>query len=609
MQSAESAQQEETLAMVTKMLRTATAVFAAAVLPAGAGAAAPERPNVLLILTDDQGYGDLGFHGNTIIRTPHLDSLARESVVLRHFYVSPVCAPTRASLLTGRYNYRTGAVDTYIGRALMHGNEVTLAEMLRDAGYRTGIFGKWHLGDNYPLRPIDQGFEEALVHRGGGIGQPADPPDNHYFDPVLQHNGRPEKRTGYCSDIFTGAAIEFVTSSAERPFFAYLAFNCPHTPLEVPDEYAGLYRGLDLAAAGPSDLGHPLPGAPDPETTARVYGMVTNIDDNLGRLLAALDHGGRAQDTLVIFLTDNGPQQVRYTAGLRGRKGSVYEGGIRVPCFARWPGGLTGAREIATAAAHIDITPTILDACGVRAPQSVAFDGRSLLPLLRGEATAWPERTLYFQWHRGDEPQLGRAFAARGPRYKLVQALGTEERGQAPEPRFELFDLVEDPFEMHDLAGDQPAIVAALRAGYEAWFRDVSATRGYAPPRIVAGSPHENPTILTRQDWRGPRAGWAADSLGHWEIEIARRGTYRITLRFPAESAPVAAQVAIGATTLAGEAPSGASQCVFEPVELEAGPARIEASLRREGEPYGPHYVEIEHLAPLSADLGRDAWL
>src|SRR5262245_2707587 len=200
--------------------------------PAGVVAAEAKGPNVLVIITDDQGHGDLGFHGNPKIRTPHLDQLARQSVQLTYFYVSPVCSPTRSSLMTGRYNYRTGVVDTFLGRSLMYPDEVTLAEMLGAAGYRTGIFGKWHLGDNYPMRPIDQGFQEALVLRGGGIGQPSDPPGgSSYFDPVLQHNGRQEKKAGYCSDVYTDAALEFIKAGSDRPFFVYLPFNCPHAPL------------------------------------------------------------------------------------------------------------------------------------------------------------------------------------------------------------------------------------------------------------------------------------------------------------------------------------------------------------------------------------------
>jgi len=277
-----------------------------------------QQPNVILVITDDQGYGDLGVHGNQEIQTPNLDSFATESVHFKNFYVCPVCAPTRASLMTGRYNYRTGVVDTYLGRAMMFGDEVTLAHSLGEAGYKTGIFGKWHLGDNYPMRPDDQGFQEALVHKGGGIGQPSDPPGNTYFDPVLYHNGRDKKYEGYCTDIFTNATIDFIEKNRNQPFFAYLSTNAPHTPLQIHDKYVQPYldKGLD-------------------ETTAKVYGMITNLDENMGRLLSRLDELDLSENTIVIFMTDNGAQQSRYNAGLRGRKGTVYEGGIRVPFYIR----------------------------------------------------------------------------------------------------------------------------------------------------------------------------------------------------------------------------------------------------------------------------------
>src|SRR5947209_5277848 len=284
------------------------------------------RPNVVLIMTDDQGYGDLGLHGNDKIKTPNLDALGRESVRLTRFYVSPVCAPTRASLLTGRYNYRTGVVDTYRGRAMMHPDEVTLAERLVKAGYRTGIFGKWHLGDNAPLRPIDQGFQEALVLKGGGIGQPSDlPGGSHYHDPVLLHNASPRRYEGYCSDVFTTAALDFLTDSAGSPFFLYLAFNCPHDPLEPPEAEYDAYRKEHLGANQFPAVGNPLPRSLDEDRTARVYAMVANIDTNVGRLLSAIEAKGLADSTIVVFLTDNGPAFPRYNAGLRDVKGSVYE--------------------------------------------------------------------------------------------------------------------------------------------------------------------------------------------------------------------------------------------------------------------------------------------
>ncbi len=494
------------------LLLTLAAAWAAPQASAGS----PRRPNVLLIMSDDQGYGDLGCHGNPVLRTPNLDALAAGSTEIATFYVSPVCAPTRASLMTGRYNYRTRVTDTYLGRAMMDPAEVTLAEMLGAAGYRTGIFGKWHLGDDYPLRPQDQGFREVLVHRGGGIAQPSDPPEpggSSYDDPILQHNGRQEKARGYCSDVFTDAAIRFIEADRDRPFFAYLAFNAPHTPLQVPDRHRGRFRDADLSASSLPRVGRPVEGEVDPEATARVYDMVANIDDNVGRLLGKLDELGLAEETIVIFLTDNGPQQPRYNAGLRGRKGTVYEGGIRVPFFIRWPGRIPAGRRLDLVAAHIDVAPTLLDACGVARPEGGSFDGRSLIGPLRGDRDASPDRTLFFQWHRGDVPELGRAFAARDASWKLVQPQGGDGPSAKP-PHFELYSIEDDPYERRDVAGQNPEVVRRLRSEYEAWFRDVGSTRGFDPPRIVLGTAHQNPTILTRQDWRGARAGWGPKNRG-----------------------------------------------------------------------------------------------
>src|SRR5262245_2090745 len=373
--------------------------------------AAPERPNVILIVTDDQGYGDLGCHGNPIIRTPNIDTFAKQSVELTHFHVCPVCSPTRASLLTGRYNYRTGVVDTYLGRSMMRPTEVTLAELLRNAGYRTGIFGKWHLGDCYPLRAIDKGFQEALVCKGGGIGQPSDPPGNKYFDPVLFRNGKSEKCRSYCSDIFTAEAMKFVEKFADKPFFLYLAFNAPHEPLQVDDKLVEPYRQMDLSPAAFPKIGLPVTNPANNEQTARVYAMVENIDTNLGKLFKLLDDKKLTENTIVIFMTDNGPAHALFNAGLHGRKGSVYDGGIRVPCFVRWPARFGAGTKCDFPAAHIDLTPTILDCCGVERPKSL--DGKPLTDLLSDPAAARPERNLFFQWHRGDMPVLHRAFAVR----------------------------------------------------------------------------------------------------------------------------------------------------------------------------------------------------
>ncbi len=536
-------------------------------------------------MTDDQGWGDVGFHGNTILKTPHTDRLASESVEFTRFHVCPVCSPTRSSLLTGRYNYRTGVVDTYLGRSTMAADETTLAEMLSAAGYRTGIFGKWHLGDNYPSRSIDQGFGESLVHGGGGIGQPADPPGNHYQDPILIHDGRHEQAHGYCTDVFTDAAIRFIEAHRREPFFVYLPYNCPHGPLEVPEAYHRRYQGLGLD-----------------DDTAKLYGMVANIDDNLGRLFDVLKADDLQRDTIVVFLTDNGPAGRRYNGELHGQKGSVYDGGIRVPFLVRWPGRWAAGRKIDVPAAHIDLAPTLLEACGVKPPADVRFDGRSLVPLLdrkQEQDVDWPERVLFFQWHRGDVPEKFRACAVRGPRYKLVHP---ERRGRkAPVPGWELYDMLADPGETMNLIDSQPQVAAQLKAAYAAWFDDVSDTRGYPVPRIVVGSEHENPVTLTRQDSRGPQAGWTETSIGHWQIDPAAGDTYRITVRSEREPVERSVRLRIGKRELTGKLPADSQQATFDDVRLEPGVVEIEAVIAGGGKTSGASYIDVERPAVAKA--------
>jgi arylsulfatase A-like enzyme len=558
-------------------------------------AKAPARPNVLLILTDDQGYGDLGIHGNPRIRTPNIDRFAGQSVELEHFHVCPVCSPTRSSILTGRYNYRTGIVDTYQGRSLMRPDEVTLAQMLRAAGYRTGIFGKWHLGDNYPLRAMDRGFEEALVLKGGGIGQASDPPGGgSYFDPILQHNGIATRAKGYCSDVYTDAALGFISQASDRPFFVYLAFNAPHEPLQVPDSYYQPYRDMKLTTNDFPGTGYPWDGKFDADKTARIYGMETNIDDNVGKLLAELDRRNLAKDTIVLFLTDNGPQQPRFNSGLHGLKGSVYDGGVRVPCFVRWPEHFAAGKKIEPIAAHIDLTPTLLDACGVDKPGNVQLDGRSLLPLLEGKGSDWPDRTVYFQWHRGDEPEMNRACAARSPRWKILQAHGTVPGPFTETPRFELYDMITDPFETNDVAAKHPDIVATMRRGYEGWFKDVTS-RGFTPPRIIIGTKNENPTMLTRQDWRRPANAKTPADIGHWEINVAEAGNYEVTLRFTTGGEGTA-RLSLSDNVWSKAMSAGNQQVTIGPIRLLKGDGSLEGRIERNGKVAGAQYVEVRRI-------------
>lgn len=523
------------------------------------------RPNIILIITDDQGYGDLSLHGNDKLQTPNIDSIGRGGVQFSQFHVNPVCSPTRASLMTGRHYYRTGVVDTFLGRSMMHSGEVTVAECLRDAGYRTGLFGKWHLGDNYPLRSIDQGFQESLNCSGGGLAQPSDPPGNTYFDPMLRHNGKWEKHKGYCTDIFFQSATRFIEANRGRPFFVYLPTNAPHDPLQIDESYAAPFRkaGLD-------------------DRTAKVYGMVKNVDDNVGRLLARLKQLRLEENTIVIFLTDNGPQHDRYNAGMRGRKATVYEGGIRVPFLMRWPRGLKRAATVSDFAAHIDVMPTLLEACGVPAPSQVNIDGRSLMPLLNGKAKALPARTVFFQWHRGDVPNPHQNAAASDGRFKLVNGK-------------ELYDLTADPGEKNDIAASQPEIARKLRGEYDRWFADVSATRNFAPPRIYLGTEHEDPVTLTRQDWRGPKAAWSPQANGYWEVDVRKAGRYDITLRL---LNPVSgeARFRLGAAHVTQPA-AEAKEVVMKNVELPAGPARLEAEIARESGATGVNYVDVRRNA------------
>jgi len=517
-------------------------------------------PNVIICITDDQGYGDLSLHGNPHLKTPQLDRIGTEGVQFTQFQVCPVCSPTRASLMTGRYNYRTGVVDTYLGRSMMYPDEVTLAEILRAAGYRTGIFGKWHLGDCYPMRPMEQGFDESIVCSGGGLTQPSDPPGNRYHDPLLRVNGKWEKRQGYCTDIFFDETIRFIEKNRRNPFLAYLPTNAPHTPLEIDDKYW-----------------KPFEGKVD-ETTAKVYGMVQNLDGNMGKLHAALERMGLVENTILIYLTDNGPQQPRYVSGMRGRKGTVYQGGIRVPLFMRWPAMLKPAK-IDRIAAHIDIMPTLADACGAKAPTDRKIDGQSWMPLLRGDATSWANRTLYTQWHRGDVPQLFQANAARTQQYKLVDGK-------------ELYDLTADPAESRDIAAEKLEIAAKMRKGVEDWFRDVSAERGYAPPRIHLGAPQEPLTTLTRQDWRGPKATWEPGGVGHWEVEVTRDARYDLTVRFPKATAPGEASVTLGAYSGKAKFEAGAEAATIAAAHLRKGPATLVPAI--DGGGTSPTYVDVK---------------
>jgi len=507
--------------------------------------------------------------------------------------------------MTGRYNYRTRAIDTYIGRAMMDPQEVTVAEMLKAGGYATGIFGKWHLGDNYPLRPQEQGFDEVLILRGGGIGQPSDPPggEGKYTDPVLFHNGQEVRMKGYCTDVYFQQAMAWMDTvqGQGRPFFAYLPTNAPHTPVDdVPQELYDEYKQMDLGNDRfPQREGHPLNHKVNRDQLARLYAMITNIDQNVGRLLAHLKERGLEEETLVLFMVDNGPQGRRYVAGMKGAKGTIYEGGIHSPLFVRWPSVLKSGHKNDRVVAHIDILPTLLEACGVKAPPKVRLDGRSFWPLLQGRSVTWPDRQIVLQAHRGDQPVLYHNFAIRSQDWKLLHNSGFGNESFPGAPRFELYDMKTDPLELQDVAREHPEKVEELKKAYEAWFQDVSHTRrdNYAPPRIHVGTPHESPVTLTRQDWRHEKGRpWAEDSNGRWLLYVARSGRYEFALRFHGQGKEGTALLEIGESQWKQSFSASQESLRFPPVQLKRGNADLKVTLRLGETEKGPWQVDMVRL-------------
>lgn len=526
-------------------------------------------------MTDDQGYGDFGVQGNPLFKTPRIDRLAEQSASMEVFYVCPVCSPTRSSLMTGRYNYRTRCIDTYRGRSQMAPEEITLAEALQAAGYATGIFGKWHLGDAYPMRPIDQGFDKAVVHRGGGLAQDSEPIENRrrYTDPILLEDGQKFQADGYCTDVYFDRAMQFIEKSQAtgQNFFAYIATNTPHSPFhDVPAELYEQYKQVDFRPI----MKNVKPGQKVPDRQdklARIAAMITNIDQNVGRLLDRLDQLDAAENTIVIYMVDNGPNSRRYAGPFRGHKGTVYEGGIRSPFWIRWPAVLASGTASQKPVAHIDVTPTLLEACGAPLPEGVALDGRSFLGLLRGEDIPWPSRTLATQWHRGDVPERYHHFMIRDDRWKLLNPSNPGDEQLKGQPAFELYDLANDPGEQQNLAERHPEHVARLRKAYDRWFDDVSSTRdnNYAPPRIVVGSPAEPTTTLTPQDARGPGGGWL--------LSVTEGGFYTAELRFDRPLPAGRLKLMMNDQTQTVPVEAGAETVRIDDLVLQPGPVQLKA--------------------------------
>ncbi|MDE2819027.1 MAG: arylsulfatase [Chloroflexota bacterium] len=547
----------------------------------------PVRPNVIFIITDDQGYGDIACHGNPILKTPNLDQMARQSVQLDDHHHDPLCSPSRAALLTGQYASRNGVWHVIQGRHLLDPRAITMADVFSANGYRTGMFGKWHLGDNYPFAPQFRGFDQTLCHRGGGIGELPDYWGNNYIDDCYYRDGEPVRFQGYCSDVFFDQAIRFMEADPGPPFFVYLATNAMHAPHIVPEQYAAPYRNLAI-----------------PEDRANFYGMIANFDENMGKLFRRLRELQLDENTMVIFTADHGTAAgfdpatgEGYNAGLRGKKGAMYDGGHRVNCFFRWQGELPAGKVVDSLTAHVDILPTLIELCGLELDGAIAFDGRSLAPQMRGETEQLPERTLFIHL-QPDQPEKWRdCVVMRGP-WRLIN--GTE-----------LYHLDSDKGQQRDISSEHPHVVRELRGEYETWWYSLQMPFSEYV-HIPIDAARENPVLLSARDWH-PTAGrvpwrqdWIADpdcdANGFWMIDLREAGQYELELRaYPREADLPAgatnARLLVGGAEYASACPESAAGVKFA-VELEAGKTRLQTWLsnHKEGRARGAYYVYVTRL-------------
>ncbi|MGB7325034.1 MAG: arylsulfatase [Rubripirellula sp.] len=509
-----------------------------ALLSSLASTAISKQPNVIVIMTDDQGYGEFSCHGNPITQTPNIDKIADAGVRLTDFHVAPMCTPTRGQLMTGLDAFRNGASNVSSGRTLLKADVKTIANVFRDAGYRTGIFGKWHLGDNYPFRPEDRGFDEALWFPSSHINSVPDFWDNDYFDDTYIRNGQRKKYQGYCTDIFFDEAAAWMAQKDERPFFTYIALNAAHWPWFVPGKYRDPFR----QAIGESP--EAVNGLSDSkrEELVSFLAMGANIDENVGKLDARLKQSDELDNTIVVFLTDNGSTmgQDYFNAGMRGKKTQLWEGGHRVPCFIRWPAGSIGpARDVAELSHVQDLLPTLADLAGVGgAPERL--DGKSLAPILRGETDRLDDRMLVINYSRMPGARVN--YTKKSPAIPRRNGAGVLwKRWRLLENRM-LFDIASDPHQDHDVAAKHPDVVARMRAHLDQWWDGVKDDV-MAPQRVIIGSEQENPMMLTACEWldvfvdQQRQVRDAALKNGTWHLQVAKTGTYQIELRrWPRES-------------------------------------------------------------------------
>ena len=579
----------------TVVLTFATTTFAA------------EKPNILFILTDDQGWWDVGMRGNKDIDTPVMDRLAREGVDFERFYAAPVCSPTRAGLMTGRYCFRTGLYNTRFGGDSLGLAEITVAEMLKKAGYRTGCFGKWHLGKYAPYQPHNRGFDEFLGHYHGHI-------DEYDYPDQIVHNGKPVEGRRYVTDLFTDAAIEFVETSGDQPWFCYLAYNAPHSPHVVGTSHDGQPRG-DLHINKYLDRGLEL-------REARIYAMIDIIDQNLDRLLQKLDELKLTDNTVVVFMTDNGGVSKHFKAGLKSNKGSIYEGGVRVPLFVRWPGHFPAGGRVTAQCSHVDLFPTFCELAGVPIPDDRKIDGKSLLELLKAGSGKQHQEYVYHAWDRY-YPNPDKRWAVSDQRWKLTCQVRNEE--QAVEKNWRLYDLQNDLGETKNLSDKHPEIVRRLRKEFLRWFNDVTDGIEYHRVPIPVGYSDE-PVVEIQASW----ATWHGENTEYvfrgydwdtiegwkepgehamWNLDVKRGGRYDVQISYGRSAADGGTlKISVGDQSIECSPPPTPTPDVFErtnigTLSLTEGSATLKAEVVKA---HGNELMRLNRIFLKRKDAGTE---
>ena len=481
------------------------------------------RPNIVIILSDDQGWGDLSVHGNVNLKTPNIDSLARAGALFDRFYVCAVCSPTRAEFLTGRYHPRGGVYSTSTGGERLDIDEKTLGDTFKAAGYATGAFGKWHNGTQYPYHPNARGFDEYYGFCSGHWG--------NYFSPVLEHNGKIVRGKGFIIDDLTDHALAFIEENRARPFFCYLPYNTPHTPFQVPDRF------YDKFTDGSIEMRHRNPRREELIRTRCALALCENIDWNVGRVLRKLEELQLSGRTIVIYFSDNGPNSWRWNGGMKGRKGSTDEGGVRVPFLIRWPGRIKPGLKIPQISAAIDLLPTLADLSGIQVASTKPLDGISLKPLLLGAAENWSDRMIFSHWR-------GRV-SVRTQRYRLDRA-------------GKLFDMKADPGQDRDVSGEKPQVAARLSKAVARWsaellpgLRDDDRPFPVGYPAFPStplpardGVPHGN----VQRSGRAPNCSFfknwvSTEDRITWDVEVATTGRYEVVVYYTCGEADVGSRV------------------------------------------------------------------